>query len=162
MRLSFLKRFRGAVWLTAASGALALIAPVTTTKASQTDGARKVAGRTTVVAMPPHIGEIRRELSGMLVAIDPVTGEFRTPTQQEQEALAGSAGAAARFAAPQPVDLPGGGSMLLSSTANIDFTTAVLGTDGKMTFRCTHGLDAASPTYTEAHRKLSPEVRHDR
>ena len=160
MRLS-LKRFRGAAWLIASSGALALIAPVTTTRASQADGAQKVTARTTV-AMPPHIGEIRRELSGMLVSIDPATGEFRTPTQQEQEALAGSAGAAARFAAPQPVDLPGGGSMLLSSTANIDFTTAVLGADGKMTFRCTHGLDAASPTYSQEHRKLSREVRHDR
>lgn len=160
MRLS--SRSWGGVWLTAACGVLAVTAPVTTTRASQADNAQQVSAVGTVAAIPPHIREIRRELSGMLVSIDPATGEFRTPTPEEQAGLTGSTAAVARFAAPQPVDLPGGGSMLLSSTANIDFTTAVQGADGKLTFRCTHGLDSASATYAEAHRKLSQEVRHDR
>ena len=160
MRLP-LKRFRTVVWLIAAGGALALIAPATTTRASQGDGAQKVGAPTTATAMPAHLREIRRELSGMLVSIDPATGEFRTPTPEELASL-GSAGAAARFAAPQPVDLPGGGSTLLTSAANMDFTTAVQGADGTLTFRCRHGFDTASPGYAEQHRKLSSEVRHDR
>ena len=160
MRLSS-KRFAGVVWLTAASGALALMAPVTTTRASQADRAQ-VTARAAGAAMPPHIRQIRRELSGMLVSIDPATGEFRMPTEEEQSILAGPGGDAARFAPPQPVELPGGGSALLSSTANIDFTTAVQGADGTLTFRCTHGFDSASPAYAALHRTLSPEVRHDR
>jgi hypothetical protein len=160
MRLSP-NNFRGAVWLAAACSVLAITAPVTTTRASQAEAAQKVAARRTVAAIPPHIQQIRSELSGVLVSIDPATGEFRTPTPEEHEALAGPAGTASRLAAPRPVDLPGGGSMVLTSAANIDFTTAVQGADGTITFRCTHGLDSRSPGYSEAHR-LSQEVRNVR
>jgi hypothetical protein len=156
-----LKRFRSVVWLTVAAAALALIAPATTTGASQADDVQQVGTRTTVIAMPPHLKEVRRELSGMLASLDPATGEFRTPSPDELAALE-SSGPSARFAAPQPVDLPGGGSALLSSAANMDFTTAVQGADGRLTFRCRHGFDTASPAYADQHRKLSPEVRHDR
>jgi hypothetical protein len=40
--------------------------------------------------------------------------------------------------------------------------TAVSNADGTVTFRCSHGLDAASRTFSAAHGKPSREVRHDR
>src|SRR5690606_3324730 len=135
------KRLRGVVWLSVAGGALVLISPATATRASQPPAQQQVAPATAAAAIPPHIRQIRQELSGMLVSIDPATGEFRTPTPDEQASLAGSAGASARSVAPQPVDLPGGGAALLSTAANMDFTTAVQGPDGTLTFRCTHGFD---------------------
>ena len=113
------------------------------------------------VAIPQHIQNVRRALSGMLVAIDPETGALRAPDAAEVEALTGAA-TAARFAAPEPIDLPGGGAAILTSPASIDLLSATRQADGTVSFTCTHGLDAASKTFAADHRQPSKEVRNDR
>ena len=94
----------------------------------------------------------------MVVSIDPATGQLRAPTPEEHEALTGSAAARTAVAAPQPVDLPGGGAVVLTDAANIDFLTAVH-EDGRVRFRCTHGFDAASDTFARDHRSPEQKVR---
>ena len=101
-------------------------------------------------AVPPGVEQIRQAMGGTVVTVDPVTGEMRVPTQAEHDALTGGA-ARQRFAAPQVVEVPGGGEMLVASPATIDFLTAVIGPDGKVSMRCTHGFDPGGATFRADH-----------
>lgn len=113
------------------------------------------------VEVPAHILEMRKALTGMLVAIDPKTGTLRAPDADEVDALTGMA-AAARFAEPAPIDLPGGGSAIRTSPMNVDLLTVTRRADGSIAFACTHGIDAASKTFADQHRRLHKEARDDR
>lgn len=113
------------------------------------------------LVVPQHIQDVRRAMSGMLVAIDPVTGALRAPDAAEVDALTGGA-AAARFAAPQPIDLPGGGTVIRTSPASVDLLSATRRADGTMVFTCTHGIDAASTTFAADHSQPAKAVRNDR
>lgn len=153
-------RWRGSWWWGAgAFGALAVSTPSAAPAAARAAApAPVVTVRMAPAEAPEHVRELRRALAGMLVAIDPATGELRAPTAAEHEALTGSAATQTAFAAPQPIDLPGGGSLVLTSAANVDFLTAVRGEDGTIGFRCRHGLDAAAATFTRDHQSPGEEV----
>jgi len=113
------------------------------------------------VEVPAHIQEMRKALTGMLVAIDPKTGTLRAPDAGEVDALTGMA-AAARFAEPAPIDLPGGASAIRTSPMNVDLLTVTRRADGSMAYTCTHGIDAAWKTFADEHRRLQKEARDDR
>lgn len=113
------------------------------------------------VEVPAHIREMRKALSGMLVAIDPATGTLRAPDAEEVDALTGMA-AAARFAEPEPIDLPGGGSAIRTSPMNVDLLTVKKRADGSLTYTCAHGIDAASKTFAADHGRIEKEARDDR
>lgn len=118
----------------------------------------------TLPAVPPELEAIRQTLAGMVVAVDPVTGELRAPTEDEHDALRSASAAPRAVAAPQAVELAGGGQLLLASAAQVDFLTAVQGADGSLTMRCRHGFDAGSPAFDTSHAALTRrgESRHDR
>jgi hypothetical protein len=107
------------------------------------------------------VRQVRKALTGMLVAIDPATGTLRAPDAEEVDALTGMA-AAARFAEPAPIDLPGGASAVLTSPMNVDLLTVTRRADGSMAYTCTHGIDAASKTFAADHRRIEKEARDDR
>lgn len=109
------------------------------------------------VEIPAHIKEMRRALSGMLVAIDPKTGALRAPDAAEVDALTGSS-TAARFAEPAPIDLPGGASAIRTSPMNVDLLTVTRRADGSMGFTCSHGIDAAAKSFGADHRRLAQEA----
>ena len=112
-------------------------------------------------AIPEGVGHIRQAIAGTVVTIDPVTGEMRVPTQAEHDALTGGGVGVQRFAAPEILQVPGGGEVLMASPATIDFLTAVVGPDGSVSMRCTHGFDASSTTFRADHA-VGKETRHDR
>lgn len=112
-------------------------------------------------AIPEGVQQIREAMAGTVVAVDPVTGEMRMPTQAEHDALTEGRAAAPRFAAPQIIQVPGGGELLMTSPATIDFLTAVAGPDGRVSMRCTHGFDASSSTFRADHANRK-ERRDDR
>jgi hypothetical protein len=118
----------------------------------------------TLPAVPPQLEAIRQMPAGMVVAVDPATGELRAPTEDERDALTSASAATRAFAAPQAVELAGGGQLLLASAAHVDFLTAVLGADGSLTMRCRHGFDAGTPAFDASHAALTRggESRHDR
>src|SRR5918992_1729223 len=101
-------------------------------------------------AVPERVEQIRQALAATVVTIDPVTGEMRAPTQAEHDALTGGAGAAQRFAAPQILEVPGGGELLMAAPATMDFLMAVVGPGGNVSMRCTHGFDPSSKTFRAA------------
>lgn len=111
--------------------------------------------------VPPHIEEVRRALAGMIVAIDPATGELRAPDAAEVEALTGTA-QAARFAVPRPLDLPGGGAVARTAASSVDLLTVTRGADGTITYTCSHGIDSASATFAAQHERRATGVRDDR
>jgi hypothetical protein len=113
------------------------------------------------VEIPAHVQQVRKALTGMLVAIDPATGTLRAPDAEEVDALTGMA-TAARFAEPPPIDLPGGASAVLTSPMNVDLLTVTRRADGSMAYTCTHGIDAASKTFAADHRRIEKEARDDR
>lgn len=158
------RRSRGSTWWGAAVfGVLAMGAPGASPRAqgqatkAATAPAATPTVRVSVAESPAHLREIRSALSGMVAAIDPASGELRAPTAAEHEALTGSAAARSALASPAPVEVPGGGVMVLTSPANVDFLTAARDDDGRVRFRCTHGLDAASRTFARDHQ--TREVR---
>ena len=85
-------------------------------------------------ALSSEIEALRKQLSGMIVFRDPVTGEFRSADPGEQAALTGNRPGIARSAAPVAGSLPSGGRYLQMNPARIQFLTAVKKADGTASF----------------------------
>jgi hypothetical protein len=159
------KRSRDSVWIAAAGCVLlAIQAPATGTQAAGTELAAQGQPKMATVSIrtldqaPPQLRDIQDALSGMVVAIDPATGELRAPTQDEHARLTGSATARRALLQPQSIEV-GGISGLPANASSIEFLTAVQDSGGRVTFRCVHGLDSSSPTFAADHSRLSQEVR---
>jgi hypothetical protein len=146
---------------TLAAGAMAQQSSPTPPPATPPAAPAPARAATAPVEIPAHIQDMRKALSGMLVAIDPATGTLRAPDAEEVDALTGMA-AAARFAEPAPIDLPGGGSAVRTSPMSVDLLTVKRRADGSMAFTCAHGIEAASKTFAEDHRRIEQEARDDR
>ena len=79
-----------------------------------------------------------RRAAGMIVYLDPVTGEMRAPTSQERAALLGQADvrSTAQAAPNRPVQLPGGGLAIQTDSSGFDFAVATQDAHGKIHYHC--------------------------
>jgi hypothetical protein len=101
--------------------------------------------------------------NGMVVAVDPETGELGMPSQS-QLGTSMSIEAAQAFARQVAAGLvtvhhPDGSSTLIHDDRLADYATVRLGSDGRPVFGCVHGLEAASAVET---RTAAPAALEER
>lgn len=107
---------------------------------------------------------LEEALNGQRAYIDPKTGQLAAPQVAPDDSPTARMALAAPAieAAPEVVALPGGGQAIAASPASLDFLSVTRMPDGRMAYRCKHGLDPASKTFTADHDASSKEVRNDR
>ena len=117
-----------------------------------TDGVR-LAGLAAVIALAlaAPLAQAQTPEQGMRVTRDPVTGQIRLPTPEENKALddqiKAEAGKAARTApepvAPKPIIYPDGTIEQKLDPQSMMFSVMVRNADGSLSMECVTGEDAA-------------------